>query len=179
MLWIDLSVVFGSICCFRIGCSFSDRFCWSNPLPHLYLSTTSYLAGAPRLMTVRMTMTMNLMLFACIALIASFCTNSSVFAEAFILPGGLGFVGSVPYTTTRSGRNRPLDFAAATAGNVNNNSGIECKICLLSLLAKVPSNQSTPKELTRDILDAVSVLEREYPTSEADVVARLAGECSV
>ena len=128
-----------------------------------------------------MTMTMNLMLlFACIALTASFCTNSSgVFAEAFILPGGLGFVGSVPYTTTRSGRNRPLDFAAATAGNVNNNSGIECKICLLSLLAKVPSNQSTPKELTRDILNAVSVLESEYPTSEPDVVAKLAGECSM
>ena len=125
-----------------------------------------------------MTMTLNLMLFACIALISSFCTNSSVFTEAFILPGGLhGFVGSVPYTATRSrsGRNRRLDFAA----DVNNNSGIECKISLLSLLAKVPSNQSTPKELTRDILNAVSVLERECPTSEVDVVARLAGECTM
>ncbi len=109
---------------------------------------------------------MKVLLFVCVSVISSFFAQSSVVAESFVLRSGNVIVGSTPPV---------LD--ATTGGNEDR--GVEydnCKMTLLSLLQEVPSNQSTPKELTRKILNAVSALEREYPTSEADVVARLSGE---
>ena len=97
---------------------------------------------------------MKVLLFVYVSFISSFVEQSSVFTESFV-----------------------FQLDATTYGNED--SGVEynnCKMALLSLLQKVPSNQSTPKELTREILNAVRALEREYPTSEADVVARLSGE---
>lgn len=90
--------------------------------------------------------------------------------ESFGLRSGIGLLGSTPPSTSTT---------TTPAGNGNSDFHVEfdhCKMALLSLLAKVPSNQSTPKDLTREILNAVSVLERQYPTSEEDVVARLAGK---
>ena len=118
------------------------------------------------------TMKMKVLLIACVSVISSFFAQSSVFTESFVLRNGNGLIVSSTHSMTRRSQ---LD--ATTGGNED--SGVEfdtCKMALMSLLQKVPSNQSTPKELTRKILNAVSALEREYPTSEADVVARLAGE---
>ena len=121
-------------------------------------------------------MAMKLFLFAGVSLIASFCNSRG--AYAFIVPGGFGFglVASIPRTTKI--RMRPLDATTTTAGDeISNGAEFDnCKMTLLSLLEKVPSNQSTSKELTQEILTAVSVLEKEYPTPEADVVARLPGK---
>eukprot|EP00579_Thalassiosira_antarctica_P025268 CAMPEP_0202019458 /NCGR_PEP_ID=MMETSP0905-20130828/42055_1 /ASSEMBLY_ACC=CAM_ASM_000554 /TAXON_ID=420261 /ORGANISM="Thalassiosira antarctica, Strain CCMP982" /LENGTH=293 /DNA_ID=CAMNT_0048580733 /DNA_START=73 /DNA_END=954 /DNA_ORIENTATION=- len=62
---------------------------------------------------------------------------------------------------------------AKAADDKNAESGN--KLSLLNLLSKVPSNESTPKELTQEILQAVRVLEKECPTLEADVLPKLAG----
>ena len=49
------------------------------------------------------------------------------------------------------------------------------KVALLNLLSTVPANESTPKELTRQILQAVSTLEKDCPTPDEDVLPQLAG----
>mmetsp|Transcript_29163 Transcript_29163/g.59885 ORF Transcript_29163/g.59885 Transcript_29163/m.59885 type:complete len:300 (+) Transcript_29163:84-983(+) len=49
------------------------------------------------------------------------------------------------------------------------------KSALMELLAQVPPNQSTSKELTSRILDAVKVLENSCPTPDEDVLSRLVG----
>jgi hypothetical protein len=119
-------------------------------------------------------MAMKLFLFAGVALIASFCNSRGAVTEALI-PGGFGFVGSIPRTTTI--RRRQLDATTTAGDEISNGAEFDdCKMTLRSLLEKVPSNQSTSKELTREILTAVSVLENEYPTSEANVVERLPGK---
>lgn len=46
---------------------------------------------------------------------------------------------------------------------------------LLNFLASVPPNKSTPKELTRKILQAAVTLEKECPTPNEDVLPKLAG----
>jgi len=42
-------------------------------------------------------------------------------------------------------------------------------------LSKVPPNESTSKQLTTEILQAVNILEEECPTLETDVLSRIAG----
>ena len=49
------------------------------------------------------------------------------------------------------------------------------KTHLLELLASVPKNKSTPRDLTNQILEAVKRLESEYPTPESDVLPLIAG----
>jgi len=49
------------------------------------------------------------------------------------------------------------------------------KLSLLNLLSKVPPNESTSRELTREILQAVSELEEECPTPIDEVIPSLAG----
>ncbi|KAL3802381.1 hypothetical protein HJC23_007206 [Cyclotella cryptica] len=49
------------------------------------------------------------------------------------------------------------------------------KSALLDLLAQIPPNEATPRDLTLDILKAVMVLEIECPTPESDVLPMLAG----
>jgi len=46
---------------------------------------------------------------------------------------------------------------------------------LLNLLSSVPSNISTPKKLTSDILSAVRDLEDFCPTNDAEVLTSLGG----
>ena len=57
----------------------------------------------------------------------------------------------------------------------NNNERSEKKLALLNLLSKVPPNESTSKQLTTEILQAVNILEEECPTLETDVLSRIAG----
>ena len=58
----------------------------------------------------------------------------------------------------------------------NNNERSEKKLALLNLLSKVPPNESTSKQLTTEILQAVNILEEECPTfEETDVLSRIAG----
>ncbi len=77
------------------------------------------------------------------------------------------------------------DEAASSDGNVyigtvesrdedDDDGGL--KSTLLRLLAKVTPNESTPDELTQDILRATSALEAGCPTPEVDVLPRLAGK---
>jgi len=61
---------------------------------------------------------------------------------------------------------------AVAVDDVENESS---KTSLLNLLSKVPPNESTPRELTRDILRAVRVLEEDCPTPEEDVLPSLVG----
>jgi hypothetical protein len=77
------------------------------------------------------------------------------------------------------------DEAASNDGNVyidtdesrsEDDDGGGLKSALLRLLAKVTPNESTPDELTQDILRAASALEAGCPTSEVDVLPRLAGK---
>ena len=82
-------------------------------------------------------------------------------------------------------KRRMDDEAASNDGNVyidtaesrnedDDDGGL--KSALLRLLAKVTPNESTPDELTRDILRAASALEGGCSTPEADVLPRLAGK---
>lgn len=64
------------------------------------------------------------------------------------------------------------DISAANDNATNNNDN---KLALLDLLSKVPSNESTPKKLTREILQAVANLENDCPTPEEDVLPKIAG----
>ena len=57
----------------------------------------------------------------------------------------------------------------------NNNESVDKKLALLNLLSKVPPNESTSKQLTTEILQAVNILEEECPTLETDVLSRIAG----
>ena len=59
--------------------------------------------------------------------------------------------------------------------DVNNSNESENKVALLNLLSKVPPNESTSKQLTTEILQAVNILEEECPTFETDVLSRIAG----
>ena len=59
--------------------------------------------------------------------------------------------------------------------NNNNNDSENKKLALLNLLSKVPPNESTSKQLTTEILQAVNILEEECPTLETDVLSRIAG----
>ena len=61
--------------------------------------------------------------------------------------------------------------APATTKNADN----QRRQALFNLLAQVPSNESTPKELTNQLLEAVARLEKDCPTPETDVLPRLAG----
>ena len=55
--------------------------------------------------------------------------------------------------------------------DVSNSNGSENKkLALLNLLSKVPPNESTSKQLTTEILQAVNILEEECPTLEKDVL---------
>lgn len=56
-----------------------------------------------------------------------------------------------------------------------NNADNQQRQALFNLLAKVPSNESTPKELTNQLLEAVALLEKDCATPEEDVLPRLAG----
>lgn len=66
-----------------------------------------------------------------------------------------------------------------TTNNKNNASESpsesENKLTLLKLLSDVQPNESTPRDLTSDILQAVSVLECECPTPDSEVLSSLAG----
>ena len=57
----------------------------------------------------------------------------------------------------------------------NSNGSVNKKLALLNLLSKVPPNESTSKQLTKEILQAVNILEEECPTFETDVLSRIAG----
>lgn len=67
-------------------------------------------------------------------------------------------------------------FSPQTRSKLNDDKAEdENKVALLELLEKVPPNESTPKELTSRILEAVSVLESECKTSDDDVLSSLVG----
>jgi len=59
--------------------------------------------------------------------------------------------------------------------NTNNNKNDGNKLNLLNLLSQVPSNQSTPKQLTTEILQTTSILEKQCPTIDENVLERLVG----
>ena len=55
-------------------------------------------------------------------------------------------------------------------------SGVDnTRLELLNLLSQVPPNEPTPKQLTESILQAVKVLEDEFPTPPEDVLGAVAG----
>ena len=62
-----------------------------------------------------------------------------------------------------------------TATATTNNADNQQRQALFNLLAQVPSNESTPKELTNQLLEAVALLEKDCATPEEDVLPRLAG----
>jgi hypothetical protein len=140
-------------------------------------------------------------LFVAISFTASSCCHcgdfsASSFVNAFILPAG--DVGShfrqlKRHTLPRSSLARALPVTysfypklrtdeATNDSNANiyfeksQDGDGDSKVSLLRLLAKVPPNQSTSYELTQAILRAVSGLEKQCPTPEADVLTRLAGK---
>lgn len=109
------------------------------------------------------------------AVIASFFsrTNDALFlTDAFIMPRGIGPIAPVKIDATSGSSSQKTMITSNAIGDSRS-----CTLTLLrSLLAKVPSNQSTPKELTREILHVVSDLEEKYPTDEVDVMPNLSGK---
>ncbi|KAL9182958.1 hypothetical protein ACHAXT_004237 [Thalassiosira profunda] len=81
---------------------------------------------------------------------------------------------STALVSGHAGRRRCVLPPRSAVPNDAQNEG-SCKSALLDLLAKVPPNESTPRELTTSILAAVKALEEECPTPESDVLAKLAG----
>ena len=59
--------------------------------------------------------------------------------------------------------------------NGNENKNDDNKIQLINLLSQVPSNQSTSKQLTNEILQATSILEKHCPTIDENVLQNLIG----
>lgn len=59
--------------------------------------------------------------------------------------------------------------------NVDNIQNSESKQKLLNLLAQVPPNESTSKELTQQILQIVNDIEDLCPTPDTDVLSRVSG----
>ena len=59
--------------------------------------------------------------------------------------------------------------------NVDNIQNSESKQTLLNLLAQVPPNESTSKELTQQILQIVNNIEDLCPTPDTDVLSRVSG----
>ena len=60
--------------------------------------------------------------------------------------------------------------------NVDNIQNSESKQKLLNLLAQVPPNESTSKELTQQILQIVNDIEDLCPTPDTDVLSRVSGK---
>ena len=81
---------------------------------------------------------------------------------------------STAFVSGHAGRRRCVLPPRSAVPNDAQNDG-SSKSALLDLLAKVPRNESTPRELTASILTAVKALEEECPTPESDVLAKLAG----
>ncbi len=74
----------------------------------------------------------------------------------------------------------PKTMAVYAGSNLNadidiNNMRDEKKKILMDLLSTVPSNVSTPKQLTSDVLSAVRDLEGYCPTQEEEVLSSLGG----
>jgi hypothetical protein len=134
--------------------------------------------------------------FVAISLSTSSCCHrgdfsASAFVNAYILPAGFCHLKRHKLPRSSYARVSPITYSffpkwrigeAAIESNVNifdgesQDGGGGSKVLLLRLLAKVPPNQSTSYELTQDILGAVSGLEKQCPTPEADVLPRLAGK---
>ena len=65
-------------------------------------------------------------------------------------------------------------FSPQLISNTNANN-VDNKLKLINLLSQVPSNQSTSKQLTKEILQASTILENQCPTLDDNVLQRLAG----
>ena len=66
-------------------------------------------------------------------------------------------------------------FSPQSTSNTKSNKINDDKLNLINLLSQVPSNQSTSKQLTKEILQATSILEKQCPTLEENVLQRLVG----
>jgi len=95
----------------------------------------------------------------------------SSYANAFVIDG----------SRRRSSNRYPsssISFAnifspPQSAIDVDNNNDDNLK--LINLLSRVPSNQSTSKQLTSEILQATTILEEQCPTIDENVLERLVG----
>ena len=69
-------------------------------------------------------------------------------------------------------------FSPQSTNNVDNgneNKNNDDKLKLLNLLSQVSPNESTSKQLTNEILQATSILEKQCRTLDDDVLERLVG----
>lgn len=69
-------------------------------------------------------------------------------------------------------------FSPQSTNNVDNgneNKNNDDKLKLLNLLSQVSPNESTSKQLTKEILQAASILENQCPTVDENVLERLVG----
>jgi len=99
-----------------------------------------------------------------------------LFTDAFTMSGGVGSQRhSRQYLRLHLQSLADIIFPHANGKFAKDNTNKDSKLALLGLLSKVPSNESTPKDLTQQILRAVSVLEKDCPTPEEDVLLKLAG----
>lgn len=106
------------------------------------------------------------------------CSHAMLFTNAFTVGGG------IPGTHARSSSlqlhlqslaNIIFPQADGKFTNDNDSTKNDSKLALLNLLSQVPANESTPKELTKQILRAVGIMEEDCPTPEEDVLPKLAG----
>jgi hypothetical protein len=58
---------------------------------------------------------------------------------------------------------------------INKREQSKCKQNLMDLLTSIPPNQSTPQQLTNDLLAAAKHLEQVCPTKEEEVLQELSG----
>ena len=65
-------------------------------------------------------------------------------------------------------------FSPQSTSNTNANNN-DNKLKLISLLSQVPSNESTSKQLTTEILQATTILEKQCPTVDENVLQNLIG----
>eukprot|EP00563_Minutocellus_polymorphus_P020226 CAMPEP_0197716600 /NCGR_PEP_ID=MMETSP1434-20131217/1433_1 /TAXON_ID=265543 /ORGANISM="Minutocellus polymorphus, Strain CCMP3303" /LENGTH=300 /DNA_ID=CAMNT_0043300983 /DNA_START=87 /DNA_END=989 /DNA_ORIENTATION=+ len=84
-----------------------------------------------------------------------------------------GFIS--PHRHFRSRQSTSFLSATPTSQVATDVDAIKAKSKLFDLLDDVPSNAPTPRGLTDAILAAVSVLERQCPTLDDDVLSELAG----
>mmetsp|Transcript_27492 Transcript_27492/g.42386 ORF Transcript_27492/g.42386 Transcript_27492/m.42386 type:complete len:303 (+) Transcript_27492:38-946(+) len=91
------------------------------------------------------------------------------FADAFTACPSSTHLHNGPPTRIRQ------SFLFATKSTNNEAPSTNDKIELLNLLSKVPPNEPTPKELTASILQAVKILEDNFPTPPEDVLQAVAG----
>ena len=66
-------------------------------------------------------------------------------------------------------------FSPQSTSKADNKDNVDNKLQLLNLLSQVSPNESTSKQLTKEILHATSILENECQTVDENVLERLVG----